>query len=171
VVLDNVNPNTIDVLLNTTPAYSMTGSATALTVGPGQQATDSLIIAGHNGYSSAVHLSCQVNGPAPLPTCSLSPTDITAGANPVTSLLTISVPANAANAVAPAPEMPQLPAYALAVPFALGLFSIPKRAGSAPRRALRAILLGGPLWSTALAGEPATSAIRRLTSRSFTRYR
>jgi hypothetical protein len=67
--------------------------------------------------------------------------------------------------------MPQLPAYALAVPFALGLFSIPKRAGSAPRRALRAILLGGPLWSTALAGEPATSAIRRLTSRSFTRYR
>jgi len=143
VVLDNVNPNTIDVLLNTTPAYSMTGSATALTVSPGQQATDSLIIAGHNGYSSAVHLSCQVYGPAPLPTCSLSPTDITAGANPVTSLLTISVPANAANAVAPAPEMPQLPAYALAVPFALGLFSIPKRAGSAPRRALRAILLGG----------------------------
>jgi hypothetical protein len=142
VVPDNANPNTIDVLLNTAPAYSMTGSATALTVSPGQQATDSLIIAGHNRYSSAVHLSCEVSGPAPLPTCSLSPTDITAGANPVTSLLTISVPANAVNAVAPAPEMPQLPAYALAVPFALGLFSIPKRAGAASRRWLRVTLLG-----------------------------
>ena len=141
VVLDNANPNTIDVLLNTTPAFTMTGSAAALTVSPGQQATDTLTIAGHHGYSSDVHLSCQVSGPAPLPTCSLSPTDITAGANSVTSLLTISVPANAASAVAPVPGIPLLPVYALGIPFALGLCSTPKQAGVASPRWLRVTML------------------------------
>lgn len=142
VVLDIATANTIDVLLNTTPAFSMTGSALTLTVSPGQQVTDTLTFTGHNGFSSAIHLSCQVTGPTPLPTCSLSPTDITAGANPTTSLLTISAPANSAGLVSPAKGSLLPPVYVLAIPFGLlGLWPVRKRSGSASRRWLQATTL------------------------------
>ena len=142
VVLDLATANTIDVLLNTTPAFSMTASAQTLTANSGQQVTDTLTIAGHNGFSADIHLSCEVTGPAPLPTCALSPTDITAGANPTTSLLTISTPANAAGLVSPGTGSLLPPLYAFAIPFGLlGLCPVRMRAGSAARRWLQAMSL------------------------------
>jgi hypothetical protein len=142
VVLDISAANTIDVLLNTTPAFSMTGSALTLTVSPGQQVTDTLTIAGHNGFSSAIHLSCQVTGPAPQPACSLSPADITAGATSTTSLLTISAPANSAGLVTPGSGSLFPLVCALAVPFALlALGRQPKCPVSTCRRWLQATSL------------------------------
>ena len=141
VVLDISTANTIDVLLNTTPAFSMTGSALTLTVSPGQQVTDTLTIAGHNGFSSAIHLSCLVTGPAPQPACSLSPADITAGTS-TTSLLTISAPANSAGLVTPGSGSLFPLVCALAVPFALlALGRQPKCPVSTCRRWLQATSL------------------------------
>src|SRR5438034_2652613 len=101
VVADTTTPNAIDVLLNTTSTFSMSASAVTLTAKAGQQETDTLSFTPRNGFSSAIHLSCQVSGPAPLPTCSLSPADIPAGANSPTSTLTLNVPANSAGLTPP----------------------------------------------------------------------
>jgi hypothetical protein len=142
VVLDISTANTIDVLLNTAPAFSMTGSALTLTVSPGQQVKDTLTFTGHNGFSADIHLSCQVTGPTPLPTCSLSPTGITAGPNATTSLLTISAQANSASLVSPAKGALLPPLYAFAIPFGLlGLWPVRKRPGSADKRWLQATAL------------------------------
>jgi len=61
---------------------------------PGTQGTDVIVIAGLNGmFGGAVQLSCLVTGPAPTPTCALSPTSVTPGANSANSTLTISAAA------------------------------------------------------------------------------
>src|SRR5207253_2889056 len=101
VATDTATRNAIHVLLNATPAFSMSASEMALTAQAGQQVTDTLSLAAHNGFSSAIHLSCQVSGPAPLPTCSLSPADIPGGTNSSTSTLALDVPANSAGLVSP----------------------------------------------------------------------
>ena len=118
VATDTATRNAIHVLLNATVTFLMSASETALTAQGGQQVTDTLSLATHNGFSSAIHLSCQVSGPAPLPTCSLSPADIPAGANSSTSTLILNVPTNSAGLVSPAGLRLQ-PLYALAFPFAL----------------------------------------------------
>jgi len=122
VVSDTATPNAINVLLNATPAFSMSASEMALTAQAGQQVTDTLSLAAHNGFSSAIHLSCQVSGPAPLPTCSLSPADIPGGTNSSTSTLALDVPANSAGLVSPV-RLRMLPLYALVFPFALLVIS------------------------------------------------
>jgi FG-GAP-like repeat len=117
VVLDAAN-NSIDVLLNATPAFSLTVSTNTLTANAGNQVTDALSLTGVNGFSSALQLTCQVVGPAPAPTCSFSPTSIAAGAGSSTSTLTISVPATSAGLLSPQNRLPLQALYALAFPFA-----------------------------------------------------
>jgi hypothetical protein len=124
--------NGIDVFLNATPVFSMSASQTKLTVVGAQQVTDTISIAAHNGFSSPIHFSCQVSGPAPLPTCSLSPTDITAGPN--TSTLTVNVPTSA-GLLSPA-SLRIRPAYGLAFPFALLVLSFGTRCSDASKRRL-----------------------------------
>jgi hypothetical protein len=111
--------NSVDVSLNTTPAFSMTASANSITAGAGQQITDTLSVTGVNGFASTLQLSCQVTGPAPVPTCSLSPASISARASPSTSTLTISVPGTSASVLSPRSGLPLQPLYALALPVAL----------------------------------------------------
>ena len=115
VALDSAN-NSVDVLLNATPAFSLTASTNALTANAGEQVTDTLSLTGVNGFSSTLQLSCQVVGPAPTPTCSLSPASITAGASASVSTLTIGVPATAALLSPHTWRLP--PVCALAFPFA-----------------------------------------------------
>ena len=122
VATDTATRNAIHVLLNATPVFSMSASEMALTAQAGQQVTDTLSLAAHNGFSSAIHLSCQVSGPAPLPTCSLSPADIPGGTNSSTSTLALDVPANSAGLVSPV-RLRMLPLYALVFPFALLVIS------------------------------------------------
>jgi len=116
IVLDAAN-NSIAVLVNATPAFSMTPASTTLTASFGQQVTDVLTFAAANSFLSTIQLSCQVTGPAPAPTCSLSPASLTAGAGSSFSTLTISVPGASAGLLSPRSRLPQ-PLYALALPFA-----------------------------------------------------
>src|SRR5262249_35138411 len=64
IVLDAAS-NTVAVLINSTPAFSMTASAATLTASAGQQTTDELTFAAVNGFPSTLQLSCQVKGPQP----------------------------------------------------------------------------------------------------------
>jgi hypothetical protein len=133
VATDTATRNAIHVLLNATPAFSMSASEMALTAQAGQQVTDTLSLAAHNGFSSAIHLSCQVSGPAPLPTCSLSPADIPGGTNSSTSTLALDVPANSAGLVSPV-RLRMLPLYALVFPFALLVISFRTNCTEASKR-------------------------------------
>ena len=133
VATDTATRNAIHVLLNATPAFSMSASEMALTAKAGQQVTDTLSLAAHNGFSSAIHLSCQVSGPAPLPTCSLSPADIPGGTNSSTSTLALDVPANSAGLVSPV-RLRMLPLYALVFPFALLVISFRTNCTEASKR-------------------------------------
>jgi uncharacterized repeat protein (TIGR01451 family) len=97
------NPNSCNVTLNSNqnvvasfglaPDFSLTAGAPALSTMRGGQATDPVTLAGLNGFSGTVALTCTVSGPSPAPTCSLSPPSIPAGAVAVTSTLTISTSA------------------------------------------------------------------------------
>jgi DNA-binding beta-propeller fold protein YncE len=80
------------------PDFSLTPASTTLTVQSGGQGSDVMSIAGINGpFGSAIQLTCAIiTGPAPLPTCALSPASVTPGANSATSTLTITAPAAAA---------------------------------------------------------------------------
>ena len=139
IVLDSAN-NSIGVLLNATPAFAMSASTMSLTATAGEQVTDKLSFRPVNGFSSAIQLSCQVTGPAPAPTCSLSPADIPAGANSSASTLTVSVPASSAGFVSPHTQTLH-PLYALGIPLALlGILGVKPRGATAKFR-LRLVLL------------------------------
>lgn len=146
IVLDAGN-NSISVLVNATPAFSMIPASTTLTANAGQQVTDMLTFAATNGFSSTIQLSCQVVGPAQAPTCSLSPASIAVGASSSTSTLSISVPATSAGLVSPCRKRGVQPLYALALPLAfVGLSFRRKRLDSRYKR----WLLGTPLATAAL---------------------
>ena len=94
----NPNDNTASLSLTVNPApdFSLSPASASLTTQSGKAVTDQLTVSAQNGFASAVLLTCAVTGPAPAPTCSLSPSSVTPGANPATSTLTISAPAAAA---------------------------------------------------------------------------
>jgi hypothetical protein len=75
--------------------FSLRSASATLTVQRGGQITDVIAIAPLNGssFGSAVQLSCAMTGTTPMPTCSLSPSSVTPGADPVASTLTITEPA------------------------------------------------------------------------------
>ena len=66
-------------------------------------------------FDSAIALSCSVNGPTPPPSCTLSPTSVTPGANAVYSTLTIAAPVAVADprSVKPFAAIPALFAFFL----------------------------------------------------------
>ena len=116
IVLDAAH-NSVSVLLNATPAFSMIPASTTLTASAGQQVTDMLTFAAANGFSSTIQLSCHVVGPAPAPACSLSPVSIAGGNGG--STLTVSVPATSAGLITPDRQarMPILYAFGFPVVF------------------------------------------------------
>jgi YVTN family beta-propeller protein len=77
--------------------FSISPASTALTVQHGGQGTDVMSLTGVNGpFGGAIQISCNVSGPTPQPSCTLSPSSVTPGTNSVTSTLTINAPAGAA---------------------------------------------------------------------------
>jgi DNA-binding beta-propeller fold protein YncE len=112
----------VTATFNTSPAdFSLSPASTGLNVQPGGQATDTITIAPQNGsFANAIQLSCVVSGPAPMPTCTLSPTSVTPGGNSATSTLTITAPAATA-VLAPAGNRRVKSLYALWLPLALGI--------------------------------------------------
>ena len=95
-----MDPNTCNVTLNESqsvtatfnplPDFSVSPASKSLTAQSGGQVTDVISISEQSGFTSAIQLSCSVTGPAPLPSCSLSPNLIPPGANSPTSTLTFS---------------------------------------------------------------------------------
>jgi YVTN family beta-propeller protein len=82
------------------PDFSLTPASANLTLKPGGQISDVITIAPQNGsFSSAVQLSCAVLGSMPMATCALSSSSLTLGANSVTSVLTITAPAQSAELI------------------------------------------------------------------------
>jgi len=96
------DPNKCSIALNSdemvtatfspAPDFSLSPAAKSLTAATGGQATDVISISEQGGFSSAIQLTCSVAGPAPMPTCALSPATIPPGANSPTSTLTITAP-------------------------------------------------------------------------------
>jgi|HubBroStandDraft_6_1064221.scaffolds.fasta_scaffold12245_2 DNA-binding beta-propeller fold protein YncE len=110
----------------TSEDFSLQPAPVALALQPGTQGTDVIAIAGVNGsFGGAVQLSCVVTGPAPMPTCALSPASVTPGANSANSTLTIS---DAAMSTRLAQQAGRLQ-YALWLPLIFGITPVaaPKR--------------------------------------------
>jgi uncharacterized repeat protein (TIGR01451 family) len=57
--------------------FTLTAAAASLTIQRGQQGNDVLTITWLDNFSDPVTLSCAVTGPAPTPTCSVSPSSVT----------------------------------------------------------------------------------------------
>jgi uncharacterized repeat protein (TIGR01451 family) len=67
--------------------FSITPGAQSLTVARGGSGSEVLTFAGQGGFTGNLDLKCAVSGPAPAPTCGISPSTIAAGS---TATLTIS---------------------------------------------------------------------------------
>jgi uncharacterized repeat protein (TIGR01451 family) len=107
---DNNNTNlVIDV-----SDFTITAAATSLTIQRGNQGSDVLTITGLDNFSDPVTLSCAVTGPAPTPTCSVSPSSVPPNN---TATLTIS----AANLSASLPRFHYSQRLLLAVWFPVGM--------------------------------------------------
>ncbi len=74
------------------PDFAVSPASPSLTVPRGAAGTDTMTLTSLGGFSAAVSLACSVSGPNPLPSCSMSPTSVTPGTNPVTSTLTFNAP-------------------------------------------------------------------------------
>ena len=79
-----------------TPDFSLSPATLNLSVPFGGQGTSVITVVPQNGaFGSVVQLSCAVIGPAPIPTCALSPASVTPGSGSPTSMLTIKASASA----------------------------------------------------------------------------
>lgn len=101
------------------PEFSLNPAAKSLTTATGGQVTDVISISEQGGFTSAIQLTCSVAGPAPMPTCSLSPANIPPGANSPTSTLTITAPGKSAYLLLPRVEWRARTAYGLGFVFAI----------------------------------------------------
>jgi uncharacterized repeat protein (TIGR03803 family) len=73
--------------------FSLSPESGNLTLQPASQVNDIIAISLPSGaFNSAIQFSCTVMGPAPTPTCGISPSSMTPGANPANTTLTISAP-------------------------------------------------------------------------------
>lgn len=73
-----VNTNqTVTATFSVSPDFSVNTSAQSLTVRRGAQASDTLTFPAQGGFSGTIALTCSVSGPAPMPTCSISPNSVT----------------------------------------------------------------------------------------------
>lgn len=120
-----------------TPAqagFSLTPASNSLVVPAGGQATDVITVAPVNGpWDSAIQLSCSVTGPTTMPTCELSQSSVTPGANAVFSTLTVTAPAAAAMSLLPTHKQLRRSLYAAWIPLMFGI-SLLKRPTNRRRR-------------------------------------
>lgn len=96
------DPNTCTIVMNSAqsvtatfnlaPDFTLAAASSSLTLQTGAQGADALTLTGQNGFSGQVNLTCTVNGTAPLATCGVSPSSVTVGSSPGTSMLTITAP-------------------------------------------------------------------------------
>lgn len=86
--------NTIGVFVNSTqPDFSFNLEATSLTLKRGSQSSEVISTSAQGGSSELIALACSIAGPAPMPTCGISPALVKPGDS---ATLTINSPALAA---------------------------------------------------------------------------
>jgi hypothetical protein len=96
--------------------FTVSPSAMSLTVKRGTQTSEVLTFPAQGGFSGTITLTCSVSGPAPVPSCGISPASVTPGAN-----ATLTVNAAALSTLFTAPRFEQgARLYAAWLP--LGLF-------------------------------------------------
>jgi hypothetical protein len=107
------------------PDFTISPTATSLTVSRGGQSSVTLTFAAQGGFSGNISVSCSVAGPSPLPTCGFSPASFPLAANSTTSTLTVSATNTSGNLVRPLDRSRpfQVPAARLLL-LALGLLGI-----------------------------------------------
>jgi hypothetical protein len=72
--------NTISVLMNSTASdFSLNPEIASLTLNRGSQVTDVLTFAAEGRFSGSIALACSVTGPAPMPSCGISPSSVIPG--------------------------------------------------------------------------------------------
>lgn len=124
--------------------FSLNPASGSLTVQPGSQVNDVIGISPQSGaFNGAIQFSCTVMGPAPMPTCGVSPSSVTPGANPASTTLTVSAPTGIAGATPSVDWRFWRPAFSAL--FGLAIFAIILVAGVQKQRwqswALRVLLL------------------------------
>ncbi len=104
------------------PGFSLTPASSNLVVPAGGRATDVITVAPVNGpWDSAIQLSCSVTGPTTTPTCELSQSSVTPGANAVSSTLTVTAPPTAAMSPPPTHKQLRRLLYATWIPLIFGI--------------------------------------------------
>jgi len=87
---DNNNTNlAIDI-----SDFTLTAAAASLTIQRGKQGTAVLTVTGLDNFSDPVTLSCAVTGPAPTPTCTVSPSSLTPNNTAMLTISTANISAN-----------------------------------------------------------------------------
>jgi uncharacterized repeat protein (TIGR01451 family) len=109
---------TVTATFSLPQGFTLAPAFTTLTTKTGKQVTDTLTLTGQNGFSGQVNLSCAVTGPAPMPTCGVSPSSVILGSSPNNATLTITVPTSLAAFAVPR-NGDRVTAYALVLPIPL----------------------------------------------------
>jgi YVTN family beta-propeller protein len=125
--------------------FSVIAASKKLTVQRGGQGTDTLTIAGMNGpFGATIELSCAMTGPSSMPTCALSPSSVTPGANPATSTLTITAPGLSAQLTPFSVGWRSGPLYAVVLTFpGLAIIGYGMAASKSKKRRSQLLLLCG----------------------------
>ncbi|MGC2185394.1 MAG: FG-GAP-like repeat-containing protein [Terriglobales bacterium] len=84
------NQTNLNIDVAQAPDFVVTPASPSLTMQPGASGMDVLTVASLGGFAGTVSLACSVAGPVPAPSCSVSPSSVTPGSNPVTATLTLT---------------------------------------------------------------------------------
>jgi uncharacterized repeat protein (TIGR01451 family) len=87
------NSASLNIDVSLAPDFTVSPASSSVIVSRGSSGTDVLTFTSLGGFSSDVALTCSVSGSAPLPSCAVSPTTVTPGANPATATLTLNASA------------------------------------------------------------------------------
>jgi uncharacterized protein len=85
----NNQPN-LNIDVAQAPDLVVTPASPSLTMQRGASGTDVFTFTSLGGFTGDVSLTCSVAGPAPAPACTMSPSSVTAGPNPVTAMLKLT---------------------------------------------------------------------------------
>jgi hypothetical protein len=102
-------------LTSSTGDFSVTPATSSLSLKRGGQTSDTVTFAAQGGFKGTISLACSVGGPAPIPTCGISPASVQPGTS---AILTVSVAALTAS-VATRPFERAGPFFAMVLPLCL----------------------------------------------------
>ena len=131
------NSASLNINVSLAPDFSVSPASASLTVSRGSSGTDVLTFTSQGGFSSDIAVACSVSGPAPLPSCAVSPATVTPGANPVTATLTLNASALSAGLLPSSKGFSRWPLYAAWLPLpGIALIGLGAASGKSRRRRL-----------------------------------